>query len=137
MSDDVDLQMWVSDKLHETLDMSDKHVVMFLIGLAKKTDNVDSYIEKISDVIGDNQNAFTAAARELWNKIPRKSNKESSNRIKEKLALEQQKKNASYKMLSESEEEIVPLSKTKPISKNKKKNVRYVKVQHCIYVGLS
>ncbi|XP_065644374.1 pre-mRNA-splicing factor ATP-dependent RNA helicase DHX16 [Hydra vulgaris] len=124
MSDDVYLERWVSDKLYETLDMSDKHVVTFLIGLAKKTASAERYIEKIQDVIGDDKNAFTSVAKELWNKIPRVSKNESSNRIKEKLALEQQKKNATYTMLSESEEEniLLPKKKTNKIKKNVRKH---------------
>ena len=123
MASDTDLHLWVSDKLHESMGMSDKHAVDYLIGLAKSTSTPDSYISKLSAVLGDDHN-ISSVARELWDKIPRKQKSVSINRMKEKEALEIQRKNASYQMLSDTDEDEGPpivIKKSKKEKKNKKK----------------
>lgn len=121
MASDTGLHNWVSDKLHESMGMSDKHAVDYLISLAKKTKDIDKYISTLGVVLGDDHN-FDNVAKEIWNKIPRKEQMENVNRVKEREAMAQQQKFASYKMLSDSEEEAVPVKKKK--KEKKKKNIR-------------
>lgn len=121
MASDTGLHNWVSDKLHESMGMSDKHAVDYLISLAKKTKDIDKYISTLGVVLGDDHN-FDNVAKEIWNKIPRKEQTENVNRVKEREAMAQQQKFASYKMLSDSEEEAVPVKKKK--KEKKKKNIR-------------
>ena len=122
MISDVELQNWVSDKLHESMGMSDKHAVDYLIGLARKTCDVKEYTSKLSDIL-DND----SIAEEIWLKVPRKAKSENVNRIKERIAIELRQKNASYKILSDDDEEAIvtpsEIMKTKAKKKKKKKSV--------------
>lgn len=120
MSSERELHNWVSDKLHENMGLSDRHAVDYLINLAKKTDNVQKYVANLSDVLGDGHD-FENAAMEIWHKIPRKEKVQHINRIKEQIAIEEQKRNASYKMLSDSEDEVPVLKPIKHKDKKKKK----------------
>lgn len=120
MSSERELHNWVSDKLHENMGLSDRHAVDYLINLAKKTDNVQKYVANLSDVLGDGHN-FENAAMEIWHKIPRKEKVQHINRIKEQIAIEEQNRNASYKMLSDSEDEVPVIKPIKHKDKKKKK----------------
>jgi len=116
----MELHNFVSDKLHESMGMSDKHSVDYLINLAKKATDVDKFISKLSGVLGDNH-GFENTAKEIWEKVPHKEKSENINRVKERIAAEQRIENASYKMLSDSEEEIAPVIKPERIKEKKKK----------------
>jgi len=82
MLSEGELQNYVSDKLHETLGMSDKNVVHYLIGLGRKTDNVEKYIKELETVLGDEGN-FQGVATEIWSRIPRKQKAEKRKKKKE------------------------------------------------------
>jgi len=122
MLSEGELQNYVSDKLHETLGMSDKNVVHYLIGLGRKTDNVEKYIKELETVLGDEGN-FQGVATEIWSRIPRKQKAESVNRVKERVAIAQEEENRSYKMLSDSDEveDDAPVIKPQKAKKRKKK----------------
>lgn len=122
MLSEGDLQNYVSDKLHEALGMSDKNVVHYLIGLGRKTDNVDKYVKELETVLGDEGN-FQGVAKEIWSRIPRKQKLESVNRAKERMAIAQEEENRSYKMLSDSDgdEDIAPVIKPQKAKKKKRK----------------
>merc|ERR1712096_383885 len=98
MMSDKELHHWVSDKLHEALGMSDKVAVDYLITTAKKANNIGDYTKKLASVLeGDGD--LGKMAEEIWSKVPRKVKGENVNRVKERLAVEQQKHYASFKML--------------------------------------
>lgn len=127
MASDKELYNWASDKLHESLGLSDKCVVEYLVTLAGKTSDKAKYLGKLGDVVGDDPR-ISAVAEELWMKIPRKEKTESANRIKEREALAMQKKYSSYQMLSDHDDEDEALNskkkKSKESKKKHKKNIR-------------
>ena len=120
MLSDIELQNYVSDKLHDALGMSDKNVVHYLIGLGKKTDNVDRYIKELNSVLGDEGN-FQSVATDIWSRIPRKAKQENVNRVKERAAIAEEAANKTYKMLSDSEDDDGGALVIKPAKSNKKK----------------
>ena len=120
MMSDKELQNWVSDKLHDVLGMSDRNVVHYLIGLGKKTDNLDRYIKELDAVLGDEGN-FQSVATEIWNRIPRKSKQESVNRVKERAAIAEEAVNKTYKMLSDSDDDDDGALVIKPVKSSSKK----------------
>ena len=120
---DTELQNWVSDKLHDALGMSDRNVVHYLIGLGKKTDNVDRYIKELDTVLGDEGN-FQSVATEIWNRIPRKTKQESVNRVKERAAIAEEAVNKTYKMLSDTDDDEDGALVIKPVKSSKKKKKR-------------
>jgi len=124
---DQELHHWVSDKLHETMGMSDKVVVDFLITTARKTHNVGDFTSKLSSVL-DGDGDMSKVAHEIWSKVPRKAKGEHVNRAKERAAVQQQKINASFKMLlSDDDDDIaddapsIVLKQKKSKKKKKKK----------------
>ena len=119
MLSDSELQNYVSDKLHDVLGMSDKNVVHYLIGLGKKTDDVDRYIKELNTVLGDEGN-FQSVAKDIWSRIPRKTRVENTNRAKERAAIAEEVHNKTYKMLSDSDDDDEALV-IKPSAKKKKK----------------
>ena len=123
MMSDTELQNWVSDKLHDALGMSDRNVVHYLIGLGKKTDNVDRYIKELDTVLGDEGN-FQSVATEIWNRIPRKTKQESVNRVKERAAIAEEAVNKTYKMLSDTDDDEDGALVIKPVKSSKKKKKR-------------
>ena len=129
MASDKELQNWVSDKLHDSIGMSDKYAVEYLINLAKTASSTDVYLRKLSGVIGSDKQIKTVAL-ELWGKVPRKEKRENPNRVKEREIVEMQKKYASYKMLpdtdeDEQEEQSSKKKKKKKVGKDRsKKNIR-------------
>ena len=123
MMSDTELQNWVSDKLHDALGMSDRNVVHYLIGLGKKTNNVDRYIKELDTVLGDEGN-FQGVATEIWNRIPRKTKQESVNRVKERAAIAEEAVNKTYKMLSDTDDDEDGALVIKPVKSSKKKKKR-------------
>ena len=69
-----DLTTWVSDRLHDMLDISDRNIADFLLGLCKKSASPEVFLEKIRETetidINDTVKSFSV---ELWGKIPREA----------------------------------------------------------------
>ena len=64
------MDTWVSDRLHDILGISDKHITQFLIALAKKATSAADYIEKLQDTgTVDIDAQMTSFAQELWNRV--------------------------------------------------------------------
>lgn len=64
------IERWVGDKLHDIMGISDKYVAQYLIGLAAKTNSVDTFITKIKETDTVEVDAtFASFANELWNKV--------------------------------------------------------------------
>ena len=63
---------WVSDRLHDLVNISDRNIAEFLLGLCRKSNSPEAFLDKIKDTetidINDSVKAF---ASELWNKLPR------------------------------------------------------------------
>ncbi|KAK3088261.1 hypothetical protein FSP39_016720 [Pinctada imbricata] len=113
------METWVNDKLHDILGISDKYIGQFLIGLAGKSSSPSDYVEKLRDTgTVDIDTKMVNFAHELWNKMPRKAVVEKLARVQEREALELQKKNQSYKLLSDDDSDAeegytVPVKKAK------------------------
>ena len=61
---------WVQDKLYDLLDISDKNIAEFIIGLAKRCKDPEGFIDKIHETgaidVDSNVERF---AKELWQKV--------------------------------------------------------------------
>lgn len=119
---------WVSDQLHEILGHSDRLTAEFLVGLAKKAQSTDAYLRKLQDTRALTVNqAVRSFAAELWGRVPHKQAVEKPARIREREILQQQARNRSYKLLSDSEDDETSV-KTKRLgqrdARRKRKNLR-------------
>ena len=123
---------WVSDQLHELLGHSDRLTAEFLVGLAKKAQSLEAYVRKLQDTraLTVNQSVRSFAA-ELWGRVPHKQVTEKPARAREREILQQQARNRSYKLLSDSEDDEVsgaaPVrskKREKKEAKRKRKNLR-------------
>lgn len=115
------VETWVSDRLHDILGMSDKHIAKYMVGLAQKSTTKQDLIEKLKNTgTVDVDESMVSFLNELHEKVPHKEIKEKPARAAEREALEIQKKNASYKLLSESDDEPPPVKKPKKEKDSKK-----------------
>lgn len=105
-----DLVQWVSDQLHDILGLSDRITSEFLVALAKKCSSGEAFLRKLKDTkavkVNDRVSSF---ALELWGKVPRQkaANPYLASREKEVAAIVAEKKNKSYALLSEEEDDEV------------------------------
>ena len=132
MSDGITVS-WVSDQLHELLGHSDRLTAEFLVGLAKKAQTPEAYVRKLQDTRALTVNqSVRSFATELWGRVPHKQATEKPARAREREILQQQARNRSYKLLSDSEDDeassAAPVrSKRREIrkeAKRKRKNLR-------------
>lgn len=130
-----DVVSWVSDQLHSILGLSDRFIAEYLVGLAKKSSTPEIFESKVreTDTITVNH-AVSTFLGELWGKVPHKQAAEKPARIYEREILLQQKQNKSYRLLSDSDEEVPSaLYKASNVRKKsiersrKRKNIRKVK----------
>ena len=64
------LELWVNDRLHDVLGLSDRLLSQFMISLAQKSSSEDNLIEKIKDTgTVDINDTVISFARELYNKV--------------------------------------------------------------------
>ncbi|PIK35386.1 putative pre-mRNA-splicing factor ATP-dependent RNA helicase DHX16-like [Apostichopus japonicus] len=117
-----EVELWVQDQLHDVMGMSDRYISEFLISLAQKSSTPDNLLQKIqqTDTLDLTPNVINFAT-ELWGKIPRKAQKVNINREKERIALEQQKKNKSYELLDDFDD-MPAVTETK--SKTKRERIK-------------
>lgn len=125
MASEKELRIWASDRLHDSLGMSDNCVVEYLVTLAGKSSDKSRYIKKIEDLVGDDPRV-KSVAEELWMKVPRKGKAENMNRVKEREAIALQEKYSSYQMLpdEDSNEESPAQTRKKDKKKKHKRNIR-------------
>ena len=127
MASEKELYNWASDRLHDTLGLSDNCVVEYLVTLAGKTADKSKFLSNIEDFVGSDPRVKTVA-EEVWLRIPRKEKTENANRVKEREALALQKKYSSYKMLpdeNESDDEVSGSRRSNiDVKKKHKKNIR-------------
>ncbi|CAK8673976.1 unnamed protein product [Clavelina lepadiformis] len=124
------LEIWVSDKLHEILGLSEKHVIQFLIGLCKKSDSNEDFIRRLrqTDTV-TMTSKMVDFAMELYDKIPHKQKPTSISKIAERKAIALQQKTKSYQLISsdEEEEELKPIrtsNKTKGTGQSLQRKIR-------------
>ncbi|KAM4021231.1 pre-mRNA-splicing factor ATP-dependent RNA helicase DHX16 isoform 1-T3 [Anomaloglossus baeobatrachus] len=117
------IEVWVKERLHDVLGMSDRHVAQFLIGTAKRSSSAADLVNRLNDTgavdVTDKVRSF---AEELWGKLPRKAPVERPARAAEREALAIQQKNKSYALLEDSDEEEEMAGKDE--KKRKKKHLR-------------
>uniref|UniRef100_A0A8C0G6U7 RNA helicase n=1 Tax=Chelonoidis abingdonii TaxID=106734 RepID=A0A8C0G6U7_CHEAB len=101
------LERWVSGELHALLGMSERHVVGFLLGLARRSRSPDELLNRLeeTETLRVSEPAVRAFAQRLWEQIPRSAPQERPARVAEREALAMQRKNRSYQLLEDSEEE--------------------------------
>ncbi|XP_075692501.1 pre-mRNA-splicing factor ATP-dependent RNA helicase DHX16 [Rhinoderma darwinii] len=118
------IELWVKERLHDVLGMSDRHVAQFLIGTARRSASSADLLSRLNDTgaidVTDKVRGF---AEELWVKLPRKAPVERPARAAEREALAMQKKNKSYTLLEDSDEEEEKVT-SKDEKKRKKKHLR-------------
>lgn len=120
-----ELKTWVNDSLHDLLDISDRNIAEFLIGLCRKATTPEIFIEKIREtdtiVINDGVRKF---ASELWDKTPREMSagekRKLDNRRKETAARELAQKNKGFALLESDPEDELPIKPKKKKKKHKK-----------------
>lgn len=126
---------WVSDQLHSILGLSDRFVAEYLVGLAKKSSTPEIFESKIRETNTITVNhAVRTFLGELWDKVPHKQATEKPARIYEREILLQQKQNKSYRLLSDSDEEVPSTSNKASHARKKftegsrkRKNIRKAK----------
>lgn len=63
-------EVWVNDKLHDILGISDKYIAQYFVGLATKSESPADLVKKLQDTgtvdVDDNIIAF---AKELFDKV--------------------------------------------------------------------
>ena len=101
-------EVWVNDRLHDILGISDKYIGQYLIALAKKSSSANEYIAKLRETgtveIDTNMVNF---AKELWDRVPHKTVREKTSVIAQRQAQEAEKRNQSYALLSDSDEDEI------------------------------
>ncbi|XP_072176721.1 pre-mRNA-splicing factor ATP-dependent RNA helicase DHX16-like [Diadema setosum] len=119
-------EQWVKDELHDVLGISDRYVADFLIGLAKRSRSSSDLVQKIQETgTIDISDAVVKFADDLFNRMPRKQQQENPNRVKERLAMEQEKKNRSYQLVEDDEEEqLIKMVREKNKKSSKRQHIR-------------
>lgn len=121
----MELTNWVSDKLHDILGFSDKHTVEYLVSLSKNTKTSDSFCEKLHGFLGagDSVNIQTFAS-DLWQRMPHREVGENPNRAREREIIAQQKRNMSYRMISDDEDETMVTKSSERKNAKRRKHLR-------------
>ncbi|VDP22913.1 unnamed protein product [Soboliphyme baturini] len=123
------LEFWVSEKLHDVIGLSDRHVAEFMVALVKKCNSADSFLSRLKETVPVNDRV-SEFARELWSKVPRESthpttsNTAAENRLKEKRALEFQQWNSSFQLLPDQQSDEEKRSRS-PVHKKKHLRMRH------------
>lgn len=119
------LDTWVSDKLHDILGISDKYISQYLIGLCKKSATSDGFIETLKETgTVDIDNNMVNFAKELWERVPRQAVAEKQGRVLERQALELQKKNQSYQLVSSGSEDEYSIQPKRRKAEKRQKHLR-------------
>ncbi|XP_054712032.1 pre-mRNA-splicing factor ATP-dependent RNA helicase DHX16-like [Uloborus diversus] len=116
---------WISDELHNILGFSDKYTAEFLLNLASKSSSADVLLEKIKDTgtLTINKDVVKFAS-ELWHKVPHAEVKEKPARAYERAIAETLKKNMSYQLIEDDDDDIPAPVIQKPKKAKKRKNLR-------------
>lgn len=118
MADVVD---WVSDQLHDLLGLSDRHTAEFLIGLAKKSSTLESFLVQLEETASLTLNdPLSEFANQLWRKVPHKAVAEKPARAKEREAILQKERNKSYQLVLDSDNEDYSNTRRSSLSGSRK-----------------
>uniref|UniRef100_A0AAQ5Y9V2 Pre-mRNA-splicing factor ATP-dependent RNA helicase DHX16 n=1 Tax=Amphiprion ocellaris TaxID=80972 RepID=A0AAQ5Y9V2_AMPOC len=102
----ANLEQWVNDRLHDILGLSDRYVSQFMIGTARKASSPEDFVTRLEQTgTIDIDQSVTAFAKELFDKIPRKQIVEKPSRAIERQAIEMERKNRTYTLLEDSEDD--------------------------------
>ncbi|XP_067386232.1 pre-mRNA-splicing factor ATP-dependent RNA helicase DHX16 isoform X1 [Emydura macquarii macquarii] len=129
------LERWVSGELHALLGLSERHVVGFLLGLARRSRSPDELLSRLeeTETLRVSEPAVRAFALRLWEQIPRQAPQERRARVAEQEALAMQQKNRSYQLLEDSDEEekgdggAAPGTKNRPAGGKHKKRRKHLR----------
>ncbi|XP_012946541.2 pre-mRNA-splicing factor ATP-dependent RNA helicase DHX16, partial [Aplysia californica] len=93
-------EVWVNDKLHDILGISDTYIAQYFVGLAKKSDTSAELVERLKDTgTVEVDDSLIAFARELFDKVPHKEKKEKTLTADQQKLLEIEEKNKNYQLL--------------------------------------
>ena len=88
----ADLLTWVKDQLHDLLDISDRSIAEFLVGLCRKSDSPETFLEKIRETETIDINESVASfSRELWVRVPRQISAGEQRRLENRRLEEEQR----------------------------------------------
>ncbi|EDV26023.1 uncharacterized protein TRIADDRAFT_24602 [Trichoplax adhaerens] len=123
MASSSNLVRWVSDELHDVIGISDRNIAEFVVGLAKKSQSINDYVDKLRDTGAITvNNKVIDFANQLWDKVPHQSAPAiNPARMKEQQALQLQKRNMSYKLLSDSDDDVTSHQNSAKKTKKEKK----------------
>ena len=87
-----DINTWVSDQLHDMLQLSDRSIAEYLVGLCRKSDSPETFLEKIreTETIDINE-SVRSFSRELWGRIPRELSAGEKRRLENRRIEEEQR----------------------------------------------
>ncbi|XP_051812945.1 LOW QUALITY PROTEIN: pre-mRNA-splicing factor ATP-dependent RNA helicase DHX16 [Acanthochromis polyacanthus] len=118
----ANLEQWVNDRLHDILGLSDRYVSQFMIGTARKASSPEDFVTRLEQTgTIDIDQSVTAFAKELFGKIPRKQIVEKPSRAVERQAIEMERKNRTYTLLEDSEDDEDTAREKHKEKKNKDK----------------
>ncbi|XP_063055878.1 pre-mRNA-splicing factor ATP-dependent RNA helicase DHX16 [Engraulis encrasicolus] len=102
----ANLEQWVSDRLHDILGLSDRYVAQFMIGLVRKSSSLPDFIGRLKQTgTIDVDNKVEMFAQELFNKVPQKQVVEKPARVLERQTQEMERKNRTYTLLEDSDDD--------------------------------
>lgn len=126
----MSLQSWISDKTMKLLKMSEVSVVDYIISQASVAQSPEFLFIKLCDLGFPNNSEGRDFANELFIRVPKKSKIKTkniiSNKDKETDLCSLNKKNASFKLILEQDEESLPINislKKEKVTNNMKKNI--------------
>ena len=92
-----DILTWVNDQLHELLDISDRSIAEFLVGLCRKSATPEIFLHKIreTETIDINE-SVSRFSRELWLKLPRELSAGEKRKLENRRLEEEQRSEYVY-----------------------------------------
>ncbi|KAF7235610.1 Pre-mRNA-splicing factor ATP-dependent RNA helicase DHX16 [Varanus komodoensis] len=103
-----ELERWVSEQLHTLLGLSERHVVAFMVGLARRSRAPEDLLARLeeTETLRVTDPAARAFAQQLWERVPHQAPRERPARAAEQEALALQQKNRSYTLLEDSDDDV-------------------------------
>lgn len=121
---DPELKRWVSDQLHDVMGLSERNVVDYLIASAKKASSPDAFAGMVESGGLDVTPALRTFTDELWGRLPHAAAVPLAQRpaaMHNRQLLAERVKNASYKLLESSDEDIPKTSQAEESKRDKRK----------------
>mmetsp|Transcript_9253 Transcript_9253/g.15203 ORF Transcript_9253/g.15203 Transcript_9253/m.15203 type:complete len:1053 (-) Transcript_9253:255-3413(-) len=126
-----DINNWVSDQLHSIIGYAEKSIVQYVVSLAKSAQSPADLLNKLEETSVPVNDASRTFASALFNKVPRKNvNAQSAAPRTYDIDLQQKaevnKKNQSYSLLPDEEEDERPQIKP-PTEKKKEERKKHTR----------